>query len=146
MKTNRKASDAPPAQGDDAVKRGRRRRIDSLDQPARPLGAKRAALQLRRKRQSGSLHCESAVSGQRSLCTLTSQDGSVTFTLHTTTEGLLVERTQRQDTGIRLTQSMVFADQPTFDRWCSAEPLRFEDAVLFGQLLREGHGAFSQPG
>lgn len=145
MKTNRKTSDAPSAQGDDSAKRGRRRRIDSLDQPARPLGAKRAALQLRRKRQAGSPDRRTTAPGQRSLCTLTSQDGSVTFTLHTTTEGLLVERTQRQVTGIRLTQSMVFADQAAFDRWCSAEPVRFENAVLFGQLVREGHGAFSQP-
>lgn len=145
MKTNRKASDAPLALGDDAGKRGRRRHIDSLDQPARPLGAKRAALQLRRKRQAGSPNRRTTAQGHGTLGTLTSQDGSVTFTLHTTTEGLLVERTQRQDTGIRLTQSMVFADQPAFDRWCSAEPLRFDDAVLFGQLVREGHGAFSQP-
>lgn len=146
MKTNRKAPDAPPAQGDDAGKRGRRRRIDSLDQPARPLGAKRAALQLRRKRQAGSPNRRTTAQGHGCLCTLTSQDESVTFTLHTTSEGLLVERTQKHVTGIRLTQSMVFADQPAFDRWCSAEPLRFDDAVLFGQLVREGHGAFSQPG
>jgi hypothetical protein len=145
MKPNRMASNAPPAERDDADTPGGHRRIDSLDQPARPLGAKRAALQLRRQRPTRAPRQSSATPGLRSACTLTSCDGRTTFTLHPTTEGLLIDRTQLQLIGSRLTQSMVFADQPAFDRWCSAEPLRFEDAVLFGHLVREGHGAFIGP-
>lgn len=144
MKMDRMASDAPSAELDGASKRGGHRRIDSLDQPARPLGAKRAAMQLRRKRGTGALNRRTDPSRLRSSCTLTSQDGCTTFSLIRTAEGLLVERTQIQPLGSRLIQSMVFANQPLFDRWCSAEPHRFDDAVLFGQLVREGRDAFCE--
>lgn len=143
MKTDRKVSIGPAVERDDISARRRHRRVDSIDQPARPLGEKRAALHHRRKRRSPS--SVRSTSGHSNTCTLRSQDGSITFTLQSTTEGLLIDRTQKQIIGNRLTQSLVFADQPAFDRWCSAEPLRFEDAVLFGQLVREGHGAFSPP-
>ncbi|HBU21181.1 MAG TPA: hypothetical protein DEF32_23150 [Hydrogenophaga sp.] len=120
-----------------------RRRVDRIDEPARPLGAKRAALQLRRKRP--------AVTGVRGKVqalraaevTLTSQDERVAFTLRPTALGLLVERTQRQPMGTRLIQVMVFADQEVFDRWCEVEPLRFGDALLYSKLRREGHAALA---
>ncbi|MDO9525710.1 MAG: hypothetical protein Q7J57_09270 [Gemmobacter sp.] len=120
-----------------------RRRIDRIDEPARPLGAKRAALQIRRKRpaaRTGRLKVPSMESGA---LTLSSQDETVAFTLRATALGLVIERTQRQVLGIRLVQVLVFTDQPTFDRWCEFEPMRFEDALLYSHLRREGHAALT---
>jgi hypothetical protein len=71
-----------------------------------------------------------------------SKDGSVGFVMRASLNRLLVERTQHQAQGARLVQCMAFGDQGTFDRWCESEPMRFEDAVLYDQLRREGHGAF----
>lgn len=121
-----------------------RRRQDRIDEPARPLGAKRAALQLRRKRPgvTGVYHKVQALCAAE--VTLTSQDERVAFTLRATALGLLVERTQRQTMGTRLVQVMVFADQVVFDRWCEVEPLRFGDALLYSELRREGHAALAR--
>ncbi|MBK9362223.1 MAG: hypothetical protein IPM99_14380 [Rubrivivax sp.] len=117
-----------------------KRRLDRIDEPARPLGAKRAALQLRR--QSAPLAAEAKEqrtgTGER---TLASRDATVAFALRATAFGLLIERTQRQAVGTRLVQTMVFEDQPTFDRWCDSEPMRFEDPMLYDRLRREGHEA-----
>lgn len=120
-----------------------RRRIDRIDEPARPLGAKRAALQVRRERSAskskGSRHGPLEVG----VLTLASNDETVAFTLRATALGLVIERTQRQAIGTRFVQVMVFDDQPTFDRWCEFEPMRFEDALLYGHLRREGHAALA---
>ena len=117
-----------------------KRRLDRIDEPARPLGAKRAALQLRR--QSAPLAAEAKEqrtgAGER---TLASRDATVVFAMRATAFGLLIERTQRQAVGTRLVQTMVFEDQPTFDRWCDSEPMRFEDPMLYDRLRREGHEA-----
>jgi hypothetical protein len=117
-----------------------KRRMDRIDEPARPLGAKRAALQLRR--QSAPVAAEAKEhrtdTGVR---TLASRDATVAFALRATAFGLLIERTQRQAVGTRLVQTMVFEDQPTFDRWCDSEPMRFEDPMLYDRLRREGHEA-----
>ena len=117
-----------------------KRRMDRIDEPARPLGAKRAALQLRR--QSAPLAAEAKDqrigTGER---TLASKDATVAFALRATAFGLLIERTQRQAVGTRLVQTMVFEDQSTFDRWCDSEPMRFEDPMLYDRLRREGREA-----
>lgn len=117
-----------------------KRRLDRIDEPARPLGAKRAALQLRR--QSAPVAAEAKAqrtgTGER---TLASNGATVVFALRATAFGLLIERTQRQAVGTRLVQTMVFEDQPTFDRWCDSEPMRFEDPMLYDRLRREGHEA-----
>lgn len=120
-----------------------RRRIDRIDEPARPLGAKRAALQIRRKRPTARTSRPKVPSMETGTLTLSSQDETVAFTLRATALGLVIERTQRQLLGIRLVQVLVFTDQPAFDRWCEFEPMRFEDALLFGHLRREGHAAFT---
>ncbi|MFZ2990695.1 hypothetical protein [Ideonella sp.] len=118
--------------------------MDRIDEPARPLGAKRAALQLRR--QSAPVPVEAkdqrTDTGER---TLASQDATVAFALRATAFGLLIERTQRQAFGTRLVQTMVFEDQPTFDRWCDSEPMRFDDPMLYDRLRREGHDALGGP-
>jgi hypothetical protein len=119
------------------------RRIDRIDEPARPLGAKRAALQERRKRSAGKPHQPRNASDESGVLTLASRDETVAFTLHATALGLVVERTQHQVVGTRLIQVIVFTDQPTFDRWCAYEPMRFEDALLYSHLRREGHAALT---
>lgn len=144
MNTRHSSHGASPPAVDAAPSLVSRRRLDRIDEPARPLGAKRAALQLRRKRP--------VVTGVRckvqALCaaqvTLTSLDERVAFTLRATALGLLVERTQRQTLGMRLVQVMAFADHEAFDRWCEVEPLRFGDALLYSELRREGHAALAR--
>lgn len=114
--------------------------MDRIDEPARPLGAKRAALQLRRQSapHAAEANDQRTGTGER---TLASRDATVAFALRATAFGLLIERTQRQAVGTRLVQTMVFEDQPTFDRWCDSEPMRFEDPMLYDRLRREGHEA-----
>lgn len=120
-----------------------KRRIDRIDQPARPLGAKRAALQIRRQRASHPTARDAAKNTRADSggLLLASRDTTVAFTLRATVVGLLIERTQRHPVGARLVQTMVFADAATFERWCASEPMRFEDPVLYDQLRREGHEA-----
>jgi hypothetical protein len=120
-----------------------RRRIDQIDELARPLGAKRAALQMRRKRSAGKPRQPKSASDESGVLTLTSRDETVAFTLTATSLGLVLERTQRQVVGTRLIQVIVFTDQPAFDRWCAFEPMRFEDGLLYSQLRREGHAALT---
>lgn len=118
------------------------RRTDPIDEPARPLGTKRAALRLRRHSTAAAAHA----SGQRTapgMLTVVSKDATVTFALRATAYGLLVQRTQCQLDGCRLVQAMMFADQPRFDRWCDREPMRFEDPMVYDRLRREGHDALS---
>lgn len=75
--------------------------------------------------------------------TLSSKDEMVAFTLRATALGLVIERTQRQVVGTSLVQVIVFTEQPAFDRWCEFEPMRFEDALLYSHLRREGHAALT---
>jgi class 3 adenylate cyclase len=74
---------------------------------------------------------------------LTSDNAAVTLVLRRTEHGLLIERTQRQAVGVRLVQTLMFADLRSFDHWCTFEPLRFEDGLLFGKLVREGHAVLA---
>ncbi len=120
-----------------------RRRLDRIDEPARPLGAKRAAIQIRRRRPAGRTGRSKLVCMEPGVLALSSQDETVAFTLRATPLGLVIERTQSEVMGTRLVQVLVFTDQPAFDRWCEFEPMRFEDAVLYGHLRREGHAAFT---
>jgi hypothetical protein len=120
-----------------------KRRIDRIDEPARPLGAKRAALQERRKKSTGKCHQSKSGLHEYGVLTLASSDEAVAFSLRATALGLVVERTQRPVMGTRLIQVMVFTDQPAFDRWCAFEPMRFEDGLLYSQLRREGHAALT---
>jgi len=120
-----------------------KRRIDRIDEPARPLGAKRAALQVRRQRTipPPARSAAKSAANQGDEWTLVSKDASVTFTLRATALGLLIERMQSQPVGARLVQTMVFDNPALFDRWCASDPIRFDDLVLYNQLRREGHDA-----
>lgn len=126
---------ALPAAREVSLPRGERRQ-DRIDEPARPLGAKRTALQLRRQ-CNGRRRSETAPD----TLTLASTDGTVEFALRASPSGLLVQRTQRQAVGTRLVQCMVFGELGGFARWCESEPMRFEDPVLYDRLRRLGHEA-----
>ena len=113
--------------------------VDSIDEPARPLTAKRAALQQRRQRDP---HVRTGARAAGTLAaTFESSDGTVAFALRGSPQGLLVERTQRHPAGARLMQCLVFVDPATFDRWCDSDPIRFEDPVAHAHLRRAGHEA-----
>lgn len=125
----------------DDQRRVARRQVDPIDKPARPLGAKRFALQAQRRRQSpaSSGTClKMSVPGAEARV-LTSADGTLAFALLPTATGLLVERRHCTTEGARIEQTMVFDDATMFDRWCESEPVRFSDPMLHGQLRREAH-------
>jgi hypothetical protein len=114
---------------------------DRIDLPARPLGPKVAALQLRRRRaQLGSLASKSGNRTARAV-SLVSKDGTVMFAIGAAPDGLLVQRTQCEALGAHLVQCLVFVDLAPFTRWCNSEPVRFSDPVLFARLRREGDEA-----
>ncbi len=115
-----------------------RRRADAIDEPARPLGAKCAALQSRRRRAIAALATRPRRLDNETIC-FSSATRPIRFVLRTSPVGLLIERSQSREIGLRLMQYMVFADPGAFDRWCANEPLRFEDPMLHGQLVRHGH-------
>jgi len=92
------------------TRRSVKRRIDPIDAPARPLGSKRLALIAKRTNAAASTsdrHAERLAAGDTLLA---NHDGTVTFLLCATRYGLLMERTQRQASGMRLVQTMVFHD------------------------------------
>jgi hypothetical protein len=124
-------------------RRSVKRRIDPIDALARPLGSKRLALIANRTNAAASTSDRNAVRVAAGDTLLANHDGTVTFLLRATSYGLLMERTQRQASGMRLVQTMVFHDVKSFDLWCAVEPLRFDDGLLFSKLGREGHAAFA---
>jgi hypothetical protein len=121
------------------------RRPDAIDAPARPLGAKCAALQSRRRRATAALTPDPTRCNDNGAMCLGSATSPVRLVLRTSPVGLFVERSQSRELGHRLTQCMVFADTGAFDSWCASEPLRFEDPMLHGQLVRHGHDALDAP-
>lgn len=120
-----------------------KRRIDPIDAPARPLGAKRSALFAKRADAASWAINRPPAPVAAGDTLLSSYDGSASFLLRATTYGLLMERTQGQVKGIRLVQTMVFFDLKSFDHWCAVEPMRFKDGLLYGKLVRSGHAAFA---
>jgi hypothetical protein len=114
---------------------------DRIDLPARPLGPKIAALQLRRRRAQLDSRASKSAGRTAQTNSLVSDDGNVMFALSAAPNGLLVQRTQCQALGAHLVQCLVFVDPVTFVRWCDSEPMRFADPVLFARLRREGDEA-----
>ncbi|MGS5087108.1 hypothetical protein ACVC7V_11425 [Hydrogenophaga sp. A37] len=125
------------------TRRSVKRRVDPIDALARPLGSKRLALIAKRTNAAASTSARSSERIAAGDTLLANHDGSVTILLRATSYGLLMERTQRQASGMRLVQTMVFHDVKSFDLWCAVEPLRFDDGLLFSKLGREGHAAFA---
>jgi hypothetical protein len=118
-----------------------RRRIDALDEAPRALGDKHAVLHARRLKLTAPTPARPFHVGAQHV--LASQVVPVAFVLRATSQGLLIERSQGERLGPRLTQTLVMADSEAFERWCAAEPVRFEDPVLFDQLRRDGHDALA---
>ena len=121
-----------------------RRHVDRIDEPARALGAKRAALHLRRQQRSPARAQPTAADAAAGALCLVSPANQLGFTLRATPVGLLIERTQHQAQGAHLVQTMVFADAAAFERWCASEPIRFDDPVLYERMRRAGHDAFDR--
>ncbi|MFP8778084.1 hypothetical protein [Hydrogenophaga sp. RWCD_12] len=140
---NRQLPEVTPSASAVVTRPSVKRRIDPIDAPARPLGTKRLALIAKRTNAAASTSDRHAVRIAAGDTLLANHDGTVTFLLRATSYGLLMERTQRQASGMRLVQTMVFHDVKSFDRWCAVEPLRFDDGLVFSKLGREGHAAFA---
>lgn len=117
------------------------KQLDPLDKPARPLGAKRSALQMQRRRHSMAAWHAGLASGEESSksCVLSSADGTLAFAVIRTARGLLIERRHWPAMGPRFAQTMSFYDASDFDRWCASEPVRFDDPRLYALLCRRGH-------
>ena len=107
MSTDCRPSAAPPAAPIEVSPPFTKRRIDRIDEPARPLGAKRAALQVRRLRASQLVARAAAkrMGIDAGALILASKDNSIAFSLRATAVGLLIERTQRQPVGSRLARA-----------------------------------------
>ena len=71
-------------------------------------------------------------------CTVSSDDGSVRFTLAQTPSGLFVERVKLRSGKARIVQSTLFLDDKSFQRWCEADPVKFEYPLLYMCLRRDG--------
>ena len=140
---NLQLPDVMPSASAVVTRRSVKRRIDPIDAPARPLGSKRLALITKRTNAAAPTSKRNAVRIAPGDTLLTNHDGTVTFLLRATRYGLLMERTQRQASGMRLVQTMVFRDVKSFDNWCAVEPLRFDDGLLISKLGRQGHVAFA---
>jgi hypothetical protein len=103
-------------------------------QPARFLGPKASALQLRRQQRE--LHRPFADD------MLVTADAAMSFAVRLCGRVLYVERLQRRPLGVHIVQSMVFDNDTAFSRWCDAEPLRFDDPSLHQRLRRRGQELF----
>lgn len=73
-----------------------------------------------------------------------SSDGVIAFRLAARPGGLNVQRTQRRGGGQRIVQSIRFADEASFVRWCDADELHFTYPLLFVNLKRSGCELFGR--
>ncbi|MFG6432083.1 hypothetical protein [Roseateles sp. LYH14W] len=111
------------------------RRLDLIEEPARPLGDKSAALMARRRRPA----TMNIAPASQSVRVVSSADATLTFSMRPAAGGMLVERTHCRSYGPRIVLQMLFDSPARFDRWCASEPVRFDDPMLFDQLCRHGH-------
>ena len=64
--------------------------------------------------------------------------GEVRFFLQRVAGGLYVEREEIPRRGLRTMQSLRFVNAAKFNRWCDADPVRFEHPLLYVSLKRDG--------
>ena len=64
--------------------------------------------------------------------------GEVRFFLQRVAGGLYVEREEIPRRGLRTMQSLRFVNAAQFNRWCDADPVRFEHPLLYVSLKRDG--------
>lgn len=74
--------------------------------------------------------------------TVSSDDGSVTFTLAPTTSGVFVERVHLHSGSARVVHSAVFTKSESFLRWCDADSVRFDYPLVHVNLRRDGDALF----
>jgi hypothetical protein len=111
-------------------------RRDRAALPAATLGPKATLIHARR-RQRGEIASTDA--GTRRIAT---DNCSLSYVVQPVGSALYVERRQRRPLGADVLQSMVFTSVDEFQRWCDAEPVRFDDPVLHRQLCRCGEEFF----
>jgi hypothetical protein len=70
---------------------------------------------------------------------VSSHDGVVRFLLERLATGVRVEREEVRPSGSRVTHSVLLANAFAFERFCSADPLRFEYPLIYQQIRREFH-------
>ena len=68
----------------------------------------------------------------------TSRQGEIHFSLQRVAGGLYVEREDIPRRGLRTMQSVQFSDAVGFNRWCDADPIRFDHPLLHIALKRDG--------
>ena len=106
----------------------------------RPLTALTTALVSRRRArvttEAPSRESKGATPSHASVAT---KDGTLTYDLSAVKGGVLVQRTTCRRAGLQLCQTFHFTGAEDFDRWCRADPLRFEEPLLWESLLRQGH-------
>jgi hypothetical protein len=86
-----------------------------------------------------------ALARQPRAVTAASVDGVIAFKLVPFVGGIHVERTQLHAGSGRLVQSMRFADEASFVRWCEADRLRLAYPLLYVNLQRSGCALFHGP-
>lgn len=72
-----------------------------------------------------------------------SDDKVLVFQLSARPSGIAVQRSERRAGGGQVTQSLRFADETAFVRWCESDALRFAYPLLFSKLTRSGCELFN---
>jgi hypothetical protein len=68
-----------------------------------------------------------------------SEDGTVAFTLsRAPIGGVFVERVQLRQGKGRVVHAAIFIDHTSFERWCDADPVRFDYPLVHVNLKRHG--------
>lgn len=70
--------------------------------------------------------------------TESSADNVLTVRINARPGGIAVQRTEQRPDGRRVVQSMHFADEATYVRWCQSDDLWFAYPLLFSKLSRSG--------
>lgn len=73
---------------------------------------------------------------------LRSADGVLVFTMRRTAGGLFVERVLKRPKAARVVQATVFDSPSSFQRWCEADPDRFQYPLLYARLTRDAGELF----
>lgn len=71
------------------------------------------------------------------------QGGAVHFFLQRVNGGLYVEREEIPRCGIRTCQSLQFSERADFERWRTADPIRFDHPLLYLQLQRDAESLWN---
>lgn len=72
-----------------------------------------------------------------------SDDKVLVFRISVRPGGIAVQRSERRTGGRQVVQSLHFADEAAFVRWCESDALRFAYPLLFSKLTRSGCELFN---